>query len=219
MPPGSAGKYLIARLRGCDVAAVGSQPEGAPRTGVWNTYVWVESADEIAAKVLSAGGRVVMDPVDVVDAGRSAVFTDPEGAAFFVWQAKRHKGARIVNEPGSLNFNSLNTRDAEGAKPRSRDCARVRDLESASTQLNTLIRVPAASASMTSAAKSTPARHEPPCSPPASRTPAPVVMERTAHRHRLHARAMQRATPFRGRPAMPLVVSCHCGLARRVVAP
>jgi hypothetical protein len=116
VPPGSDGKYFIARLRGCDVAAVGSQSEGAPRTAVWNTYVWVESADEIAAKVLNAGGRVVMDPVDVVDAGRSAVFTDPEGAAFFVWQAKRHKGARIVNEPGSLNFNSLNTRDAEGAK-------------------------------------------------------------------------------------------------------
>jgi uncharacterized protein len=116
MPPGSAGKYLIARLRGCDVVAVGSQPEGAPRSAVWNTYVWVESAEEIAAKVLSAGGRVVMDPVDVLDAGRSAVFTDPEGAAFFVWQAKRHKGARIVNEPGSLNFNSLNTRDAERAK-------------------------------------------------------------------------------------------------------
>ena len=28
MPPGSACKYFIARLRGGDVAAVGSQPEG-----------------------------------------------------------------------------------------------------------------------------------------------------------------------------------------------
>ena len=45
-----------------------------------------------------------------------AVFADPEGAAFCVWQAKEHKGARIVNEPGSLNFNGLNTRDPEGAK-------------------------------------------------------------------------------------------------------
>jgi predicted enzyme related to lactoylglutathione lyase len=45
-----------------------------------------------------------------------AVFTDPEGAAFCVWQANRHKGAQLVNEPGSLNFNGLNTRDVEGAK-------------------------------------------------------------------------------------------------------
>jgi hypothetical protein len=44
------------------------------------------------------------------------VFTDPEGAAFCVWQAKEMKGARIVNEHGSLNFNDLNTRDAGGAK-------------------------------------------------------------------------------------------------------
>jgi predicted enzyme related to lactoylglutathione lyase len=116
MPPGSPGKYFMARLRGGDVAAIGSQPEGGPPTAVWNTYIWVESADDAASKVLDAGGRVVMDPFDVMDAGRMAVLSDPEGAAFCLWQAKEHTGARIVNEPGSLNFNSLNTRDVEGAK-------------------------------------------------------------------------------------------------------
>jgi predicted enzyme related to lactoylglutathione lyase len=116
MPPGSPGKYFMARLRGADVAAVGSQPEGGPPAAVWNTYVWVDSADETAAKVLDAGGRVLMDPFDVMDAGRMAVFADPEGAAFNVWQAKDHRGARIVNEPGSLNFNGLNTRNTRGAK-------------------------------------------------------------------------------------------------------
>ena len=116
MPPGSDSKYFIARLRGGDVAAVGSQSEGGPSMAVWNTYIWVESADETARKVVDAGGRVVVDPFDVMRAGRMAVFTDSEGAAFCVWQAKEHKGARIVNEPGSLNFNGLNTRDPEGAK-------------------------------------------------------------------------------------------------------
>jgi predicted enzyme related to lactoylglutathione lyase len=115
MPPDSPGKYFVARLRGGDVAAVGSQPEGAPPMAMWNTYVWVDSADEAASKVQDAGGRIVMEPFDVLDAGRMAVLADPEGAVFCVWQAKQHKGARIVNEPGSLNFNSLNTRDAEGA--------------------------------------------------------------------------------------------------------
>ena len=116
MPPDSPGKYFVGRIRGGDVAAVGSQPEGSPPTAVWNTYIWVDSADEAASKVLDAGGSVVMEPFDVMDAGRMAVFTDPEGAAFFVWQAKQHKGARIVNEPGSLNFNGLNTRDPERAR-------------------------------------------------------------------------------------------------------
>jgi uncharacterized protein len=116
MPPESEGKYFIARIRGGDVAAVGSIPDAAPPTAMWNTYVWVESADETASKVRDAGGSVVMEPFDVMDAGRMAVFTDPEGAAFCVWQAKENKGARIVNEHGSLNFNDLNTRDAGGAK-------------------------------------------------------------------------------------------------------
>jgi uncharacterized protein len=116
LPADSPGKYFVARQRGRDVAAVGSIPEALPATAMWNTYVWVESADETAAKVQAAGGRVVMEPFDVMDSGRMAVFTDPEGAACCVWQAKEHKGARIVNEPVSLTFNGLNTRDVDGAK-------------------------------------------------------------------------------------------------------
>src|ERR1700733_10191342 len=68
MPPGSAARYFIGRLRGGDVAAVGSQPQGQPPTAAWNTYIWVDSADEIVPKVIAAGGRVVMDPFDVLDA-------------------------------------------------------------------------------------------------------------------------------------------------------
>jgi predicted enzyme related to lactoylglutathione lyase len=116
LPPGSEGKYFTARIRGGDVAAVGSIPEGAPQEATWNTYVWVDSADETASKVRDAGGGALREPFDVGDSGRMAVFTDPEGAAICVWQAKEHKGARIVNEHGSLNFNGLNTRDPEGAK-------------------------------------------------------------------------------------------------------
>jgi predicted enzyme related to lactoylglutathione lyase len=116
MPPDSGGHYYMARLRGEDVAAVGSQPEGGPPMAMWNTYIWVDSADETATKVREAGGRVLTEPFDVMDAGRMAVFADPEGAAFCVWQANRHRGAQIVNEAGSLNFNGLNTRDIEGAK-------------------------------------------------------------------------------------------------------
>jgi uncharacterized protein len=116
MPPDSTQSYFIARLRGGDVAAVGSQPEGGPPTAVWNTYIWVESADDDASRVKANGGQVLMEPFDVMEAGRMAVVTDPEGAAFCLWQSKEHKGARIVNEPGSLNFNGLNTRDVQGAK-------------------------------------------------------------------------------------------------------
>ena len=88
MPPEAPGNYYMARLRGGDVAAVSSQPEGAPPGAVWNTYIWVDSADETASKVADAGGRVLSEPFDIMDAGRMGAFTDPEGAAFCVWQAE-----------------------------------------------------------------------------------------------------------------------------------
>ena len=116
MPEGSGGTYFIGRIRGGDVAAVGSIPDGAPPMAVWNSYVWVDSADETAAKARDAGGAVVMEPFDVMDAGRMAVLTDPEGAPFGIWQARNHKGSRVVNEHGSVNFNGLATRDFDGAK-------------------------------------------------------------------------------------------------------
>jgi predicted enzyme related to lactoylglutathione lyase len=116
MPPRAPGKYFIARLRGLDAAAVGSVPHAAPQRAMWNTYIWVDSADETASKVRDAGGSVVIEPYDVMDSGRVAMFADPEGATFWVLQSNQHKGAQVVNKPGSLNFNGLNIRDVEGAK-------------------------------------------------------------------------------------------------------
>jgi predicted enzyme related to lactoylglutathione lyase len=116
MPPEAPGKYFMARIRGLDVAAVGSIADGAPPMAMWNTYIWVDGADEAASRVRDAGGGLLMEPFDVMDAGRMAVVTDPEGAAFGLWQPQQNRGARIVNEPGSLNLNALNTRDVEAAK-------------------------------------------------------------------------------------------------------
>jgi predicted enzyme related to lactoylglutathione lyase len=130
MPRGSEGKYFIARgetrgssifdlsgdRHGGDVAAVRSVPDAARPKAMWNTYFWVDGADEAASEVRDAGGDVVVEPFDFMNACRMAVFTDPEGAAFCVWEAKDHKGAQLVNDPGALVFNGLNTRDVEGAR-------------------------------------------------------------------------------------------------------
>jgi len=114
MPPGSERPYFMARLRGGDVAGIGPVLDGSAPT--WDTYIWVQSADETAAKVKDAVGRIQTEPMDVMDAGRTAVFSDTEGAVFCVWEPKQHRGAAVVNEPGALNFNTLNTRDAAAAK-------------------------------------------------------------------------------------------------------
>jgi hypothetical protein len=130
MPPGAKGRYFLARgeaasssifdttgaVHSGDVAAVRSIPEAAPPIAMWNTYFWVDSADEAASRVRDAGGGVVLEPLDFIDACRMAVFTDPEGAAFGVWEAKEHRGARLVNDPGALVFNNLNTRRVNAAR-------------------------------------------------------------------------------------------------------
>jgi uncharacterized protein len=116
MPPEATGHYLIARLDGYDVAAVGSQPEQAPPTAMWNTYVTVDSADDTAAVVTEAGGSVISEPFDVLDAGRMAVVSDPDSAVFCLWQPGSHHGAQVVNAPGSWNWSNLVTLDPERAK-------------------------------------------------------------------------------------------------------
>ena len=117
MPADAPGRYCVARLHGLDVAAVGSQPEGAPPPDpFWSTYVWVDDADASATEVDAAGGTVLAEPFDVLDAGRMAAFADPSGAVFNVWQAGTHRGAQLVNEPGTWNWSDLNARDIESAK-------------------------------------------------------------------------------------------------------
>lgn len=87
--------------------------EGQPPS--WNTYISVSDADEIARKVQEAGGQMMVEPMDVMDQGRMAFFTDPTGAALGVWQAKEHKGADVVSEPGTTAWHQVNTRDPEKA--------------------------------------------------------------------------------------------------------
>jgi predicted enzyme related to lactoylglutathione lyase len=82
----------------------------------WNTYIWVDSTDQTTSIARGAGGTVLTEPFDVLEAGRMAVIADPEGAVFSVWQARAHKGATVVNEHGSLVFNTLATRDPEAAR-------------------------------------------------------------------------------------------------------
>jgi predicted enzyme related to lactoylglutathione lyase len=83
---------------------------------MWSTYVTVDDVDATVEAVSGAGGQVLMEPMDVLDVGRMAVFADAAGAAFSAWQAKTHTGAGLVNEAGTLSWNELMTTDVEGAK-------------------------------------------------------------------------------------------------------
>jgi predicted enzyme related to lactoylglutathione lyase len=99
----------VARLDGKDVAAITPQADDAGSTPVWTTYIRVGSAVATAASVVSAGGHVVREPVDV----HGFVFEDPSGATFSVME---EGGAELVNAPGTWNWSNLESAYAGGAE-------------------------------------------------------------------------------------------------------
>lgn len=113
-PVEETGGYRMFMKDGKNVAGLGPAQEGMPI--VWTTYFAVDDADKTAELVKTNGGAVFVEPMDVMDAGRMAIFADTAGAVFGVWQAGQHTGAELVNEPGSLTWNELLARDIPGAK-------------------------------------------------------------------------------------------------------
>ncbi len=113
--PEETGGYRMLTQDGKAVAGAMAL-QGADQPPAWTTYISVDDADAAAERVKAAGGMVAVEPMDVMSAGRMAVFIDTEGAAFAVWEAKDHIGSELVNEPNSLAWNELRSRQPEAAK-------------------------------------------------------------------------------------------------------
>lgn len=110
-----AGGYGMFTLRGLNVAGVGPQqvPDAPP---FWTVYMTVDSVDATTEAVTANGGSVVAPAMDVFDSGRMAVFQDPAGTFFSVWEPKAHIGASLVNEPGTFCWNELAATDIDAAR-------------------------------------------------------------------------------------------------------
>lgn len=111
--------YTFVTLDGHKVAALSQltpdmMEQGIPT--VWSSYINHEDVDAVAEKVTAAGGTVMMPPMDVSEDGRIAVFQDPLGAQFGVWQPKAQTGAELVNIPNTLVWNELQVKDGDTAK-------------------------------------------------------------------------------------------------------
>src|SRR4051794_18411210 len=112
--PADTGGYENFFSGGRRVAGVGPvMGEGQPT--YWSTYFATDDVDDLAGRVKLAGGNLLMPPMDVMDAGRMAIFAHPAAGMFGAWQAGNHTGAQLVNEPVSVAWNALMTRDTDGA--------------------------------------------------------------------------------------------------------
>src|SRR6185436_8766513 len=113
-PAGPDMVYTTLRLRGREVGALYKQNQAEADQHVpphWNVYIAVESADATAARAKELGGKVLMEPFDVMEHGRMAGVQDPTGGTICAWQARNHVGARLVREPGAACWCELYTTD------------------------------------------------------------------------------------------------------------
>ena len=108
--------YSMARVDGKAVAGMGEIPPGVEMPSVWNTYVATANLDSTVAAVEAAGGSVMMPPMQVMEAGRMAVFADPTGAAFSAWEPGQHIGSELGNVANTHSWNELMTRDLPAAQ-------------------------------------------------------------------------------------------------------
>jgi hypothetical protein len=114
-PVEQTGGYAFFTLRGKRVAGVGPiMAEGQPT--VWTTYFSTDSADAVADRSRAEGAQVVAEPMDVMDAGRLTIVAHPAAGIFGAWQPGEHRGAELVDEPGTMTWNELLTRDVAGAR-------------------------------------------------------------------------------------------------------
>ncbi|MBI2220531.1 MAG: VOC family protein [Acidobacteria bacterium] len=113
---GSQG-YTLFQIEGQNVSAASRiPPQQADPTPRWNSYVSVESVDEVAARAVALGGTVVAGPGEVGGAGRFTGIQDPTGAVVYAWQAREAIGAHRLNEPGCLCWTELISNDVGAAE-------------------------------------------------------------------------------------------------------
>lgn len=119
VPIGPGDFYSLFQLRGQVAAAAYTMRKEESAEGVpphWKLYVAVESADDMAKKAEQLGAKVIDWPWDIGDRGRAAVFHDPTGAPFNIWQPNQRSGLGVTEEPGALCWAELSTPDPDRAK-------------------------------------------------------------------------------------------------------
>ncbi len=109
------GNYQLALVQGQNAAGIGPMEPGSQMPSTWTVYFSSDDAAADTARVAELGGQVVMDAFPVGDLGSMAICADPTGAFFGLWQAGQHIGASIEDEPGTMAWSEVNTRDAAKA--------------------------------------------------------------------------------------------------------
>ena len=117
--PGGAPPYAFFLKGEAAIGGIGQMSDEMKAQGIppmWNSYIATEDCEATEAKVKEVGGTVTVPTMEVPGHGKLAFFMDPEGASFAAWQVTGAGGPGVlVNEPVSLCWNELMTRDTQKA--------------------------------------------------------------------------------------------------------
>ncbi|MFE9632469.1 VOC family protein [Streptomyces sp. NPDC006463] len=109
-----AGGYGFFKAAGKTVAALGPlTEEGA--TSAWMVHFMSRDIQATTKAVRDGGGRVRMEPMDVMGEGWLAQFTDPQGADFAAWQPGKTGGLELASAENSLVWVELHVPDPVAA--------------------------------------------------------------------------------------------------------
>jgi len=97
------------------MGGLGPEQIEAGQPAVWSSYIIVDDADATFAKAVELGAVPIMEPMDVLDAGRMFFVLDPVGAAVGFWQSGTHDGAEVFNKPNTMTWNEIASRDVDAA--------------------------------------------------------------------------------------------------------
>ncbi|WP_425308053.1 VOC family protein [Ammonicoccus fulvus] len=110
------GGYTNAQVGGRTVAGMAPPMEGWEDQSAWVVYL---ATDDVAAAheaVIAAGGKPIMEPMEVGPFGHMGLWLDPTGALFGGWQAKEHVGFAVTEVNGTVAWVDLMSADFEKAK-------------------------------------------------------------------------------------------------------
>jgi predicted enzyme related to lactoylglutathione lyase len=106
----ASGPYSMLKVGDAPIGGLMTPPaEGIPPH--WVGYISVENVDDTAARVATAGGKTLMDAIDVPGVGRIQPIADPAGATLCLFQAEDND-PDPVEGAGSIHWNELWSPDA-----------------------------------------------------------------------------------------------------------
>ena len=108
------GGYSVASLGGATVSGVAPVRDAMP--AAWTLYFATDDVAASQAAIVEHGGQAVMDVMQIGPMGSMTMGLDPSGASFGLWQAGRHVGTQVYNEPGGLSWEDLRSTDPDPAR-------------------------------------------------------------------------------------------------------